>query len=184
MQDPLPASVLPSSDSVLLEIDWYDPAFDIPARHTSNNSLQQRLTPPLSSSTTQLHDSSGRVEANHSSYIQVPPSMPLAPRSRVRSLTQRTAFVSKNFKIVNLLLQNLKAYPLMMLRYSRLPPFIHPHSTACCMYENEMEPLDNCINLMRMIGSDLRGGRKLFWRNVQVQCERLCADVSQTETLI
>ncbi|KAJ6086544.1 hypothetical protein N7467_005458 [Penicillium canescens] len=39
-----------------------------------------------------------------------------------------------------------------------------------------MEPLDNCINLVHMISGGMRGSRKLFWRNVRMECERLCAE--------
>ncbi|KAJ5833633.1 hypothetical protein N7474_001944 [Penicillium riverlandense] len=39
-----------------------------------------------------------------------------------------------------------------------------------------MEPLSNCISLVHMISSGTRGSRKLFWRNVRMECERLCSE--------
>ncbi|THX54515.1 hypothetical protein D6D06_05475 [Aureobasidium pullulans] len=36
-----------------------------------------------------------------------------------------------------------------------------------------MEPLANCLSLLHMIGGNLRGSRKLFWKNVSMECERL-----------
>ncbi|KAJ5674975.1 uncharacterized protein N7477_004909 [Penicillium maclennaniae] len=36
-----------------------------------------------------------------------------------------------------------------------------------------MEPLDNCLNLVHMISSGMKGSRKLFWSNVGVECGRL-----------
>ncbi|KAI5360705.1 hypothetical protein Slin15195_G086210 [Septoria linicola] len=38
-----------------------------------------------------------------------------------------------------------------------------------------MEPLANCISLVHMIGSP-KGSRKLLWRNVRLECERMRAD--------
>ncbi|KAK8038650.1 hypothetical protein PG993_007061 [Apiospora rasikravindrae] len=37
----------------------------------------------------------------------------------------------------------------------------------------DMEPLHNCISLMQMLNTGLQGSRKLFWRNVRQECERL-----------
>jgi hypothetical protein len=68
----------------------------------------------------------------------------------------------------------LKSYVLKMLRHNSLPPFIHPYLVSA---ELAMEPLDNCINLVHMISGEMKGGRKLFWRNVRMECERLCAEV-------
>ncbi|KAJ5316801.1 hypothetical protein N7508_001309 [Penicillium antarcticum] len=39
-----------------------------------------------------------------------------------------------------------------------------------------METLDNCITLVHMISSGSRGSRKLFWKNVRMECERLCSE--------
>ncbi|KAG2170740.1 hypothetical protein VTO58DRAFT_110979 [Aureobasidium pullulans] len=36
-----------------------------------------------------------------------------------------------------------------------------------------MEPLANCLSLLHMIGGNIRGSRKLFWKNVSMECERL-----------
>ncbi|KAJ5728704.1 uncharacterized protein N7483_003212 [Penicillium malachiteum] len=60
-----------------------------------------------------------------------------------------------------------------MLRQNALPPFIHPNQTSTT---SEMEALDNCISLVYMMGSGLSGSRKLFWKNVQMECERLCSE--------
>ncbi|KAK5095426.1 hypothetical protein LTR70_003590 [Exophiala xenobiotica] len=45
-----------------------------------------------------------------------------------------------------------------------------------------MEPLNNCISLMHMLKSGVQGTRKLFWKNVRLECERLygeCLELSE-----
>lgn len=65
----------------------------------------------------------------------------------------------------------------MMLRHGTLPPFIHPRLISSHAENTRMEPLTNCVSLMHMIGSRIQGSRKLFWKNVRLECERLCAEV-------
>ncbi|KAK3295735.1 uncharacterized protein B0H64DRAFT_153062 [Chaetomium fimeti] len=58
----------------------------------------------------------------------------------------------------------------MILRHNSLPPFIHARMMASSSAENDnMEPLNNCINMIR---SGVPGNRKLFWRNVRMECKR------------
>ncbi|KFY91853.1 hypothetical protein V498_05290, partial [Pseudogymnoascus sp. VKM F-4517 (FW-2822)] len=60
-----------------------------------------------------------------------------------------------------------------------LPPFIHPRLISSEAENNHMEPLTNCICLVHMISSGIRGSRKLFWKNVQMECERMCEESSK-----
>ncbi|KAI5201221.1 hypothetical protein AUEXF2481DRAFT_28273 [Aureobasidium subglaciale EXF-2481] len=53
-----------------------------------------------------------------------------------------------------------------------LPPFIHPASMALSD-DSDMEPLANCLSLMHMLGGGFRGSRKLLWRNVRSESERM-----------
>ena len=39
-----------------------------------------------------------------------------------------------------------------------------------------MEPLTNCMSLVHMLSSRIHGSRKLFWKNVRMECERLHAE--------
>ena len=66
----------------------------------------------------------------------------------------------------------------MLLRHNTLPPFIHPQFTGQNVENDQMESLENCISLVRMIGNGSRSSRKLFWKNVRMECERLYRDVS------
>ena len=96
------------------------------------------------------------------------PPRALVQRQRPRYGAQRTA---------DLIVQILRSYPLMMLRDNALPPFIHPHVISSNALNDNMEPITNCISLVHMISGETKGSRKLFWKNVQLECERLCAEV-------
>ncbi|KAH7323643.1 hypothetical protein BKA65DRAFT_72282 [Rhexocercosporidium sp. MPI-PUGE-AT-0058] len=119
--------------------------------------------------------------STQTSQAQQPPSMthtsiPASPTSSIRSLALRPKVHTGTQRIANLLLHNLKSFPLMMLRHGTLPPFIHPSLISSEVDSSRMEPLTNCISLMHMISSRIQGSRKLFWRNVRLECERLCAE--------
>ena len=79
--------------------------------------------------------------------------------------------------IATLILHTLKSYPMMMLRHNTLPPFIHPRLISSDFEDNDVEPLTNCINLVHMITSGVQGCRKLFWKIVRMECERLREEV-------
>ncbi|THX49672.1 hypothetical protein D6D08_09934 [Aureobasidium pullulans] len=61
----------------------------------------------------------------------------------------------------------------MVTHHKTFPPFIHAQSMLLHSDNDNMEPLANCLSLMYMIGGNLRGSRKLFWKNVSMECERL-----------
>jgi hypothetical protein len=99
------------------------------------------------------------------------------PTPNIRSLIQRPKIGTGSQRIANLILHTLKSYPLMILRYKTLPPFIHPGLVSSDVEDNHMEPLTNCISLVQMISGGVQGSRKLFWKNVRLECERLCEEV-------
>jgi hypothetical protein len=105
-------------------------------------------------------------------------SLPRGPTMTIRSLIRRNTPEPRQRKIANLILSTLKSYPLMMMRDDTLPPFIAPLSSSRLLAEDSMETLLNCISLIRMIGSGYHASRKMFWRNVRVECERLCDQVT------
>jgi hypothetical protein len=80
-------------------------------------------------------------------------------------------------RIATLTLHTLRSYSRSMLRSHSLPPFIHPEVISGVFDDKELEPLSNCISLVHMISSGVRGSRKLFWKNVRLECERLLAEV-------
>ncbi|KAI9688758.1 MAG: hypothetical protein M1822_001115 [Bathelium mastoideum] len=103
-------------------------------------------------------------------------SIPTSPSHTIRSLVKRPRMQTGAQRIANLVLHTLKSYPLMMMRHNTLPPFIHPCLTSSDVEDIRMEPLINCISLMHMIGSGVQRSRKLFWKNVRMECERLRAE--------
>jgi hypothetical protein len=104
-------------------------------------------------------------------------SIPRGPTLAVRSLIQRPTVQSGAQRITNLIFQNLKSYPLMLLRQNSLPPFIHPSLVSSDVENDHMESLSNCISLVHMISSGVRGSRKLFWENVRRELEQVCEKV-------
>ena len=104
-------------------------------------------------------------------------SIPRPPTNNHRSLIRRPKMQTGAQRIANLILHNLKSYPLMMLHHNNLPPFIHPFLISSKIENNAMEPLTNCISLVHMISSGTQGSRKLFWKNVRLECERLFEEV-------
>lgn len=104
-------------------------------------------------------------------------SIPTTPTSTFRSFIQRPKMKTGTSRIANLILHTLKSYPLMMMRHNTLPPFLHPRVISSDVANDEMEPLTNCLSLVHMISSGFHGSRKLFWKNVQMECERLCEEV-------
>ena len=104
-------------------------------------------------------------------------SIPAAPSCAVRSLIQRPKMQAGAQRIANLILHTLKSYPLMMLRHDTLPPFIHHSFGSSDVEDTDMEPLTNCISLVHMISRGFQGSRKLFWKNVRLECEHLFQEV-------
>ena len=128
---------------------------------------------------TLVHHSSPSTDHVAQASHNVPPrfTIPLAPSHAVRSLGQRPKRHAGTQRISNLILHTLKSYPLMMLRHNTLPPFIYPGCVSSVIKDVHLEPLTNCISLVHMMASGVQGSRKLFWKNVGLECERLLEEV-------
>lgn len=103
--------------------------------------------------------------------------IPRVPSYARRSIMQRPKMKTSAHRVTNLILHNLRSYPLMMRHPNNLPPFIHPSLISSDIENDDVEPLTNCISLVYMISSQVQGSRKLFWKNVQQECERWCEEV-------
>ncbi|KAH6636334.1 hypothetical protein F5144DRAFT_175443 [Chaetomium tenue] len=156
--------------------DWNNPAFDF-ADPTSNWQTKGdivQFSPPLTP--TLVHEPTPSALQNFlrqqtvlSSYM----SIPRQPHDILGSLVQRPKMGPKTQRTAALILQTLKSYPLMLLQHDSLPPFIHPRMMTSVGAENDnMEPLNNCISLLHMTRAGVPGNRKLFWRNIRMECER------------
>ncbi|PVI04565.1 hypothetical protein DM02DRAFT_556109, partial [Periconia macrospinosa] len=109
------------------------------------------------------------------------------PMVNPRSLMFRQDLNKGKRRIADLLLRTLKSYALMMLRHDKLPPFIHPQFASLELEGVSLESLTNCIGLVRMISGGVQGSRKLFWKNVGLECERIraeCPNLKRWEILI
>ncbi|KAK8087328.1 hypothetical protein PG994_002302, partial [Apiospora phragmitis] len=95
------------------------------------------------------------------------------PSNNTRSLIRRPKMKTGAQRIASLICHTLKSYPLMMMRDNALPPFIHPIMANPGPEAPDMESLKNCISLMQLLKPELQGNRRLFWRNVRQECERL-----------
>ncbi|KAL8861960.1 MAG: hypothetical protein Q9178_001830 [Gyalolechia marmorata] len=103
------------------------------------------------------------------------------PTYSVRSFDHRAQLNTGAQRISDLILHTLKSYPMMMLRDNSLPPFIHPYLVSDDIENNGMEPLTNCINLVHMLSNRYHGSRKLFWKNVRMECESFMdGDIAST----
>lgn len=93
-----------------------------------------------------------------------------------RTLTFRSFMSQPLQPAASIIMNSLRAYPRTMMRRQAVPPFVHP--TALVETEELYgEPLANCASLMVMAGAGGYNSRKLFWRNVQWECERFVHEV-------
>lgn len=130
--------------------------------------------PPLAS-----YSSPSTRQAQNGRNPTTPPTMTIqrSPTYNLRSFNYRTRLNTGAQRIAKLIFHTLKSYPIMISRDKRLPPFIHPYLVTEDAENSDMEPLTNCINLMHMLSSRFNGSRKLFWKNVRMECEILYANV-------
>lgn len=128
------------------------------------------LNDPFFYSTPQTQQSIGCVPT---------PSIPRPPHPAARTLVHKPKRPAAAQRVADLIFLTLKSYPGRMLREKALPPFIHPKLVAAAEAgEIPMEPLLNCLSLVHMISSGIRGSRKLFWKNVRLECEHVFSEAS------
>lgn len=75
-----------------------------------------------------------------------------------------------------LIMQGLRAYPMMMLRRETPPPFIHPHwhrqSTPSLP-----QPISSCMSIAHVYAFRSQETRPFLWRTVQAEDERFLTEV-------
>ena len=120
----------------------------------------------------------GQISQNHIHPYEDSASIPKPPTYTLRSLKMKTNIRGGAQVTANLMVRIVHSYPKMMLHHDSLPPFIHPQWATTASENHRLEPLANCVSLVRMVGSGMTGSRKLFWRNVKTECERLRGEVS------
>ena len=123
----------------------------------------------------------GTGRTNQLEYIP-DPLLSTVPIYNTRSFIQRPVTRSAAQNTTILMTHILNSYPTMMRDHGSLPPFIQPHSLANVQehQSKSFEALTTCMSLMQMFGSKTHGSKKLAWRNVRLECERISGEVSKT----
>ncbi|EAQ91191.1 predicted protein [Chaetomium globosum CBS 148.51] len=156
--------------------DWNNPIFDFvdPTSSWQTKGDMVQFSPPLTR--TPVHEATPSALQNflrQQTFLSSYMSIPRQPHDILGSLAHRPTMGPKTKRTATLILQTLKSYPLILLQQDSLPPFIHPRMMVSAGAESDsMEPLNNCISLLHMTRAGVPGNRKLFWRNVRMECER------------
>jgi hypothetical protein len=133
--------------------------------------MNGQLDTPSVLVTTNSGDTQVTAWTSNSPYTPIP----RAPTALIRSFQRHTP-QPRSTHFSHLIIQTLRSYPVALLHSSTLPPYIHPtftHSTA----GPDLEPLTTCLSLLHMLrASPPSTSRRLFWRNVQFECERFVAE--------
>jgi len=160
-------------------LDWNDPDIDFADFLNPQTYDETVQYPSKGSSSSVRHSTSSSHQTVQVRQTTSSPnvSIPAVPTSTIRKLILRPNMNTGPQRIANLILHTLKSYPIMMLRHNTLPPFINPRLISSDAENDQMEPLTNCISLVHMISSGVQGSRKLFWKNVRLECERLFEEV-------
>lgn len=107
------------------------------------------------------------------------PCIPVMPTFSLRSFAPNPAIKGGTQATAILIARILTSYPMMMRNQDSLPPFIHPCSLSNVpdSESKSVESLTTCMSLMQMISTNAQGSRKLLWKNVRLECERLQQEV-------
>lgn len=126
-----------------------------------------------------LHEPTNSPESRllHNGWLQSP-SIPRTPTYHLRGFARNRASANSS-ATATLMTHILTSYPRMLCTPTSLPPFVHQHSLHQSLYSqtSAFESLTTCVTLMQMASSPAPGSRKLFWKNVRLECERLQFEV-------
>ncbi|KAH7406726.1 hypothetical protein DE146DRAFT_753280 [Phaeosphaeria sp. MPI-PUGE-AT-0046c] len=106
-----------------------------------------------------------------------PPYSPISalssmPLYHLRAFARNPVTVSGGANTTSILMMRmLTSYPMMLRDPTSPPPFIHP--LFLTSEERPLESLNTCVSLMQMLGSGIKGSKKLVWKNIRLECERL-----------
>jgi hypothetical protein len=103
-----------------------------------------------------------------------------AKRNATGNFDTRMTIKSRFQNSASMLLRILYSYPKMMLRTETFPPFIHPVASAegdKHISNAKQESLNNCRGLAQIYAIGSQDSRKLLWKMIREECERIWADV-------
>jgi hypothetical protein len=112
------------------------------------------------------------------------PTLSITPNYdlELRSFTRKPAIKDGALTTSMLMLRLLTSYPMMLRDPNAPPPFIHPFFLAD-QESRTMESLTTCVSLIQMLESGGSASKRLVWKNVRLECERLQVQVSTLYTL-
>lgn len=139
--------------------------FEASSRLPSSPSLLKTLLSPGCQNTKTIPSISSILSSHHTISSFTP------QKSTIKEGSQGNAV---------LLMQILTSYPKMMLRKPTFPPFIHPHCsvTAATQTGQLIEPLANCMSMAQLFFNSEGGSRRILWRMIRMELQRLVQDVS------
>lgn len=107
------------------------------------------------------------------------PPIPRMPDYHLRSFGQSNSIKFLTSPSATLMTHILASFPKMMYSPGSLPPFVHPYSLGNNLnnFNAGFESLATCATLMQILSGGTPGSRRLFWKNVRLECERLKVEV-------
>ncbi|KAH7066852.1 hypothetical protein BKA63DRAFT_571251 [Paraphoma chrysanthemicola] len=163
------------------ELGWCLREVIQPYRHLPNN--QTTLPEPLPTISPPIADTaeSGQQDLAYphdhapTNFIT---SVATMPSYELRSFAEKSKMAGGGQITAKLMVQILTSYPGMLRDPNSPPPFIH-HSSMKSLPGCETratESLSTCTSLMQLLGSGTPGSRRLVWKNIRLECERLYVD--------
>lgn len=188
--DPLPEGTAPSVANIeedLASAENIDLDFDV--TDIDRNAFSWEListeatsTPDLVFSQQQplLYLASTPSTSRHD-HFPTPPYSPIGslsamPLYHLRAFARNPVTASGGANTTSILMTRILAsYPMMLRDPTSPPPFIHP--VFLNSEERSLESLNTCVSLIQMLDSGIQGSKKLVWKNIRLECERLQVQV-------
>jgi hypothetical protein len=102
------------------------------------------------------------------------------PRTTCLALLEPTSSVVRHSR--HLVVQALRAYPLMMLRRETLPPFIHGYWNTPIIPALP-QTLSNCMSIAQMYAFRTDETKPFLWRTIRAEGERFLSEVTLVHSL-
>ena len=164
------------------DLDWDMLDMNIVTQDLEAQPLYSEL--PATSSPTPIGQSNGSTSPadpmRSTIFTQSPlSSIPSMPSYNLRSFAKKPSTMGPSQTTARLMVHMLTSFPLAMRNEDSLPPFIHPSyfSRNEESDHKQFEALSCCMSLMQIVTKNAPGSRKLLWKNVRLECERLQDEV-------
>jgi hypothetical protein len=113
-------------------------------------------------------------------------TIPTMPPHPIQRFTRTSAYKGSARMTAIMMKRILTAYPMMLRNRGPPPPFIHASMSTenVTAYHKPLESLSNCKSLMHLLGSGNGNdaSKRLVWKNVGLECERVQVEVGTTTT--